>query len=292
MESTATAESIVSGVPNVALQLGVPAFLEDTVTNIIAFLPRLLGAVIILLIGWIIGRILARVVKEVVDKSGLDRRLVDTPIGRFAGGNQKSVRSIFGKLAAYYVYLLALVAAADALAIPVLSNWVARAVAYVPAFIAGFLVILVGFVVADFVGDAIARSETVTNNRFTSVFADGVRFFLYFVVLTIGLDTMGIATDLLYILAQAAAYGLGAALAIGLGIAIGLGAKDYISENIDRWMGSAKQSAQQSADRHSRSGSSGRKNVTTDVSSTPSESGSGSGSGHGTGSGSGTPGDD
>ena len=289
MVSTTSAESIAGGVPNVALQLGVPSFLQNTISNIVAFLPRLLAALVILLIGWIIGRIVARVVRELVDKSSLDRRLVDTPIGRFAGGNQKSVRSIFGKIAAYYVYLLALVAAADALAIAVLSNWVARAVAYVPAFIAGLLVILVGFVVADFVGDAIARSETVTDNRFTSVFADGVRFFLYFVVLTIGLDTMGIATELLYILAEAAAYGLGAALAIGLGVAIGLGAKDYVSENIDRWMGSAKRSARQSADQHSRSRSSGRGNVTTDVSSTTSDSESSSGSGHGTGSGSGTP---
>lgn len=292
MVSATAIASTAEGVPGLALQLGVPSFLEDTVSNIVAFLPRLLAAVVILLIGWIIGRIVARVVKGVVDKTSLDRRLVDTPIGRFAGGNQKSVRSIFGKIAAYYIYLLALVAAADALAIAVLSNWVARAVAYVPAFIAGLLVILIGFVVADFVGDAIDRSKTVTDNRFTSVFADGVRFFLYFVVLTIGLDTMGIATELLYILAEAAAYGLGAALAIGLGIAIGLGAKDYISQNIDRWMGSAKQSAQQSADKHSRAGSGPGSSPSSTPSSSSSQSDTGLGSDSGLGSGSGSPGDD
>ncbi len=121
---------------------------------------------------------------------------------------------------------------------------------------------------ADFIGDAIARSETVTDNEFTSIFADGVRFFLYFVVVTIGLDTIGIDTELLYILAEAAAYGLGAALAIGLGIAIGLGGKEYVSDNVSRWMGSAKQGAKSSAEKHSRPRSSSRS-----VTSSPASSG-------------------
>jgi uncharacterized membrane protein YgcG len=280
------------GVSGLALQLGVPEFLETTVSNIVAFLPRLLAAIVILLIGWIIGRIVARVVRELVDKSGLDGKLMDTPIGRFAGGDRRSVRGIFAKIAAYYIYLLALVAAADALAIAVLSQWVTRAVSYVPAFLAGLLVILLGFVVADFIGDAIERSQTVTDNRYTSVFADGVRFFLYFVVLTIGLDTMGIDTELLYILAEAAAYGLGAALAIGVGIAIGLGAKGYVDENIDRWMGSAKRSARKSADQHSRLP--GSRGSTGGSTSPPSQSGTGptSGSGSDSDSDSGSPGDD
>lgn len=267
-----------------------PPFLEETVANIIGFLPRLVAAAVILLIGWVIGRVLGKVVRKLVDKSGMDSKLADTPVGRFMGGSRDAVASAFGKIAAYYIYLLAIVAAADALAIPVISQWITRAAAYVPALIAGVLVILVGFVVADFIGDAIARSETVTHDTYTSVFADGVRFFLYFVVVTIGLDTIGIDTELLYILAEAAAYGLGAALAIGLGIALGLGGKDYVSDNIGGWMGSAKRGAQSSASSHSRSGSNASASSS---SSTPSGTTGSTGSGSGTGTGSGTPtGDD
>jgi hypothetical protein len=53
----------------------------------------------------------------------------------------------------------------------------------------------------------------------------------------IGLDTMGIDTSILYVFAQAVAYGAAAALAIGAGVALGWGGKDYVSENIAEWMG-------------------------------------------------------
>jgi len=64
--------------------------------------------------------------------------------------------------------------------------------------------------------------------------------FLYFTAVVIGLDTMGIDVQILYVFANAIAWGLAAALALGAGIAIGWGAHNYVAENIDRWMGDAR----------------------------------------------------
>ena len=201
----------------------------------ITFVPRLIGALLILLIGWIIGRVLGGVVSRLVDKVELDQMVLDTPLGDILGGTERAVSRAFGTLTRWFVYALAILAATDVLAIAVLSEWINTAVSYLPAFVAGLLVIILGFVVADFIGDAIMRTQAATDTRYTKWFATGVQIFLYFIVVVIGLDTMGIDVDILFVFARALSWGLAVALALGLGVAFGLGGKDYVAENIDRW---------------------------------------------------------
>ncbi|WP_224268194.1 mechanosensitive ion channel family protein [Haloprofundus salinisoli] len=232
----------------IALQLGIPEFLQDTVSSIVAFVPRLIGALAILLIGWVVGRVVARVVREVVDRAEIDRMALRTPVGGALGGTEQAVSGTLGKLAAYYVYLLAVLAAANALAITLLSQWISTAVSYLPAFLAGLLVIVLGFIVADFIARVVQQSSTATETRYSGVLADGVRLFLYFSVLVIGLDTMGFSVRVLYIVAQAVAYGLGAAIAIGVGLALGFGARGWVADNIDNWAGRASRGSPEFSD--------------------------------------------
>ncbi|MCU4752773.1 hypothetical protein OB919_12435 [Halobacteria archaeon AArc-curdl1] len=214
----------------------VPEWLQDPVANLAAFLPRLVGALAILLVGWVVGRLAGRVVMRIADGIELDRMVLETPLGRILGGTERAVSRTFGKLAKWFVYGLAILAAANTLAIALLSQWVSTAVSYLPAFVAGLLVIVLGFVVADFIGDMIERTRAATRTAYTRWFADGARVFLYFTALVIGLSTMGIDVTILYVFARALAWGLAAAIAIGVGVALGWGGKDYVADNIDRWM--------------------------------------------------------
>lgn len=209
----------------------------------IAFIPRLIGAVLILLIGWVIGRILGGVVARLVDRVQLDRMVLDTPLGNILGGTERAVSHAFGTITRWFIYALAILAAADVLAIAILSEWINTAVSYLPAFVAGLLVILIGFVIADFVGDAIERTTAATRSGYTKWFATGVQLFLYFVVVVVGLDTMGIEVGILFVFANALAWGFAVAIALGVGIAFGLGGKEYVAENIDRWARKGKSEA-------------------------------------------------
>ena len=234
---------MIDGREVVVLQVEVPEFLEETVANIIAFLPRLIGAILILLIGWIIGRFVAGIVSRITDAIELDQATMRTPIGDMLGGSERAVSRAFGTLAAWYVYFLAILAAANVLAIPQLSQWVDTAVSYLPSFIAGLVIIVLGFILADFLANAIEHAATATRDQIAALFADGTRIFLYFIAIVIGLDTMGVDVGILYIFAGAAAFGLALALAIGIGLAIGLGGREYVNENIDHWMHSARETA-------------------------------------------------
>ncbi|WP_225332947.1 mechanosensitive ion channel family protein [Halomicrobium urmianum] len=215
---------------------------RDAIGDVLAFLPRLIGAIIILLVGWIIGRVVSGIVERLVDAARVDEMVLDTPLGQMLGGTQRAVSRAFGTLAKWFVYALAILTAADVLAIQILSQWINRAVSYLPAFVAGLLIIVLGFVVADFVGDAITRTRAATQSNYTQLFATGTRLFLYFIVIVIGLDTMGVDVSILYVFARALAWGLAAAIAIGVGVALGWGGKDFVAENIDRWARSGKSS--------------------------------------------------
>lgn len=225
------------------VQVSVPLWLQETVASTLAFIPRLIGAVVILLVGWVVGQAVAKVVGRLADTIELDKAVLSTPIGDMLGGTEQSVSHAFGTLSAWFVYALAVLAAANALAIPTLSEWIATAVSYLPAFIAGLLVIVFGFVVADFLGDAIKRTQAATQSAYAGAFAAGTKLFLYFMAIVIGLDTMEINVEILYVFARALAWGIAAAIAIGAGIGFGLGGRDYVEANIDRWMGSAREAA-------------------------------------------------
>ncbi|MFC7214673.1 hypothetical protein ACFQO4_11370 [Saliphagus sp. GCM10025334] len=238
-------------------QVTVPDWLQDPIAELVTFLPRLVGALVILFIGWIIGRLAGRVVMRIADGIELDRMVLETPLGRILGGTEQAVSRTFGKLAKWFVYALAILAAANALAIALLSEWISTAVSYLPAFVAGLLVIVFGFIVADFVGDMIERTRAATQTVYTSWFADGARVFLYFTAIVIGLGTMGIDVGILLVFARALAWGLAAAVAIGAGVAFGWGGKDYVAENIDGWMrrtNSMTPSGEESDQRRSESG--------------------------------------
>ena len=229
--------------PEVLLQVdSVAGWIEDLIDAVITFLPRLVGALLILVVGWIVGVVVAAAIKRAGEATQLDHYTRNTPIGRTLSGadSDAPVAGLLGAIGKWFIIALAVLAAADVLAIPVLSEWIQTAVAYIPAFIAGLLIIVLGFVVADFVGDMISNTEAATQTAYTDWFAAGVRVFLYFTVVVVGLDTMGIDVELLYIFAQAIAWGLAAALALGVGIALGWGGHGYVADHLGRWMGQAK----------------------------------------------------
>jgi len=223
----------------ILLQVDVVTSVETVVGDVVAFLPQFVGALAILIVGWFLGRVAYRLVRATADRLDVDRRMLRTPIGAMAGGTEQAVANTFGTLAAWFVYALAILAAADVLAIELLSEWIATAVSYFPALLAGGLVIVIGFILADFVGDVVARMETITETGYTDAFADGIRVLLYFVAVVIALDTVGVSTDIIFLFAQAVAFGLAAGLALAIGIGFGWGSKDYVAENIGSWFGRA-----------------------------------------------------
>jgi len=78
---------------------GEPRYLQESIADIIAFLPRLIGAVVILLVGWIIGRLVAGAVRRIVDRTEVDRLVMNTPLGGALGGSERAISRSLGRAA-------------------------------------------------------------------------------------------------------------------------------------------------------------------------------------------------
>ena len=214
--------------------------LSGLLSDLGTFIPVILSALVILVVGFVVGRVVGDLVEDLIGGFGFDGYLRETPlegIARPAGG----LGGIIGTLAEYYIYFLTLLTAAGVLGIPALSRLLNDFAGFVPALIGGVLVLVVGVLIAEFVEDIVASTDT---SRLTDLVGLGVKLFVYYIAITIALDTVGfdtaVLTNLFTVIVTAFFGALAVALALAVGIGVGWGSKDYVADNIDDWMRRAR----------------------------------------------------
>src|SRR3712207_8322691 len=115
--------------------------LQEAISVFLSYIPQLIGAVIILVIGYIVAKVLQAVVGRVLQAIGFDSWMEKGGIKQFfdrAETNQTPV-SILGQLVFWFVFIIALTMAADALGIPQVSAVLGQLIAYIPSIIAAVL---------------------------------------------------------------------------------------------------------------------------------------------------------
>ncbi len=227
--------------PLVAEAIG--AELQEAIGALFGFLPDLIVAIAVLAIGYVVGGRLQGVVRRTGQRARLDEKVQGTALGPLFPDRAGAVSEAFGAIVKYYVFLLALVVAAEHLGIGLLTQWLTGAVSYLPSLIAGVVILVVGLFIADYVADVVRRSTAAREAGFSATFAAATKAVLYFVVVVIGLETMGVDVTILYTFAEAFALALALAFALAVGIAVGWGGKEYVAENLEGWLDSSREVA-------------------------------------------------
>lgn len=197
-----------------SVQTGLDAFF--------GFLPRLLGFLIVLAIGWIVARIVRTAVTKGLEKVGLDRALHSGTTGRYVDrvAPDSSPSRLIGSLAYWFIFLGALAIAVSQLGIAALDNFVAAIGAYLPNVIAAVLIFVVAGAIAAAIGGLVARTmgDTPTGKVVGSVVPVLVMAIATFMIL----NQLQIAPEIVTITYAAL---LGAA-ALAMALAFGLGGRD------------------------------------------------------------------
>jgi hypothetical protein len=194
-----------------SIQQGLDAFF--------AFIPRLVGFLLILFIGYVIARVVKGVLQKLLDKVGVDRALHSGSTGSYVNRVAPDVRPsrVVGSLAFWFLFLGAVAIAVSQLGIAALDNFVAAIGAYIPNIIAAVLIFVVAGVVAAAVGGLVARTmgDTPTGKVVGSVVPVLVMAIATFMIL----DQLQIAPEIVTITYAALIGGvfLAMALAFGLG---------------------------------------------------------------------------
>ncbi len=221
--------------------LAIP-MLTELLSDVGTYLPAIFGAVLILLLGLVVGRILEDIIADLISGFGFDLHLEGTPLERITG--RRGIGGLIGQVVALYVYFIALLAAAGTLNITILSNLLNTITVYIPQLIGGAAVLLAGIWLGDWLGTQIAETD---RKRLTDYVGLGVKAIVYYLVITMALQTAGFNASILntlFVIAMTALFGsLALAFIIAAGVGGALGSKDYIADNIADWMREARRSA-------------------------------------------------
>jgi small-conductance mechanosensitive channel len=189
--------------------------LQDALSTFFSYLPQLIGAIVILVIGYVIARVLRAVVGRVLQGIGFDRWMERGGIKQFfdrAETNQTPA-SILGALVFWFVFIIAITMAADALGIPQVSAVLGQLIAYIPSIIAAILILILAALLANFVS-GIVRGATGSD-----LLANVARYAIIVYAVFAAITELGIAVTLTAptFLILLGAVALAAALAFGLG---------------------------------------------------------------------------
>ncbi|RLE63966.1 MAG: hypothetical protein DRN53_01445 [Thermoprotei archaeon] len=212
--------------------------LEEVIRGIldsIALLaPKILGAVIILLAGLLIGRLLERVVNALMKKIKIDDAFKESLFNRVLSRYGITASAFIGLIVKWVVYLLAIFASIDLLGIGALKELTTTVINYIPSLVGGIIVFVIGVTIVEFIIKVIEESLAGSKMPYSLLITSLSRVLLYFMLIIMTLSIMKIDVTILYSFANALFWGISIGVCVGLGIAIGFGMKDYVAKNAER----------------------------------------------------------
>lgn len=203
--------------------------LSEITASILAWLPRLGGALLWLILGWVIARVVQFVLNGVLRRIGLDRLAERAGAGRVLSdaGLDPSSSRLFARFVYWIVLLVFVLAAAESLGLSGVVETLDGFVGYLPSVLAAALILLLGGLIARVVGDTVGALATQAGVAAGPTLGQTVRYALLVVVVILTLEQLGLETTLLTTLATA----LIGATALALALAFGFGSRD-VARNI------------------------------------------------------------
>jgi len=224
--------------------------LNDAVRLILTFIPRVIGFLVILIVGLILATLVSRALTLVLRKVGFDRMANRIGLSRFEQrmGITLDPAGILGKIVYWFILLIFLVPAADALGLPAVSNILNTLVAYIPNVFVAILVLFLGTLAATFVADLVRGAVASANIGSPKIFAGIARWAIIGFSALVALEQLQISTPLINELFG----GIVAALAIAFGLAFGLGGQEAARRWLARGEGTVTTAASQISAQQSR----------------------------------------
>lgn len=198
--------------------------------ELLAFIPKLLIALILLLVGYIISHIVAKAARFLLEKFGglLKENLANNPLiersgisGIFLRANDSAPFSmIVSKTLFWILMIMFLSSSAGSLGLPQISEPLNGLVSFLPRVITAIIISVAGFVIGDLVRGFVTNGATRVGLDYARALANLVYAFILVLVLTIAISTLGVDTTLIRHTVEILLLGgaIATALALGLGM--------------------------------------------------------------------------
>jgi hypothetical protein len=173
-----------------ALDLETPV--RDGITTFTTFVPKLLGFLVILLIGYFVAKIISKLVDKGLEKAGFDRAVERGGIKKAMAKSQYDASDIVAKLVFFAVFIPFLSAAVGTLGIRALEQPLSAFIALIPRIIVAIVLVVIGAVIAGTVKSFI--SNALGGLSYGKVLANVASILILLGFVKSALDQVGIAT--------------------------------------------------------------------------------------------------
>jgi small-conductance mechanosensitive channel len=204
--------------------------------GIVNFVPNLVVAIIILILGWLLGALFGRAIWQVFRSLKVDEALRRAGFETFLrrGGLTLDSGAFIGGLVKWFIIVVFLVAAFDVLGLTQVNLFLQQVViAYLPRVLVAALVLLVGGVIGDITERVVvtaARTAEIRSAHFAGTIA---KWAIWIFAILVALSQLGIAAAF----SQTLFTGIVIALSLALGLSFGLGGQEAASRFIERVRG-------------------------------------------------------
>ncbi|MCP5097546.1 MAG: hypothetical protein GY943_18525, partial [Chloroflexi bacterium] len=173
--------------------------LSDMITGSMSYLPRLLTSILILLVGWLISKLIAGLVKRLADRLHLENLLARTGVkaGLDKAEIKRSGSEIIALLLFWIVFLNFILIGLENLGLEAAVVPLRNLIAYLPRLLAAFVTLTAGVLLAQFLGRAAQAAMSGMGVEFHEEVGQGVNMLLIIMVVIVVLEQLGIDATVL-----------------------------------------------------------------------------------------------
>jgi Conserved TM helix len=215
------------------------ASFRDAFAMILSAIPRIVGFIIIVAIGWFISSLIAKAITGLLRVIRFDELMQKSGLADFMNKMGTGIDSvgIVAGVVKWIVRIVVLLVAFDTLGLSAVSDVMRQLLLWLPNLVVAIFVLFIGGIAARALGNIVrgataeggfSNPETLSNVARTAVWSFAV---------VIAINQLGIATNLINTLFT----GFVGALAIALGLAFGLGGRDLASRTLENWYDQAQE---------------------------------------------------
>jgi hypothetical protein len=207
--------------------------MAQALSLLLAAVPRIIGFLLIVAIGWFIATLIARAVaallrsirfNDMAERSGFAGFVANTGVETDSSG-------FLADIAKWFVRLITLVVGFDALGLPAVSDVLRQVLLWLPNLVVAVAALILGGLAANWLAGLVRGATAKADLGNPELLATIVRVATWAFAIVVALNQVGIARELVNTLFIATV----GAVALALGLAFGIGGRDTAAEVVRNW---------------------------------------------------------
>lgn len=198
--------------------------LLDPLTNfwsqLLSIVPKLFGAILIIIVGYFIAKFSGFLVKKIVEKLAIDRLAEKSGISEFLKNinSELTLSTVLAKLVYFIIILSFVMSAAEVLKMSILADAFQSILLYLPHVFGAIFVLMFGFFIANNAKILVQKSASSMNIDFSDALGKVVYIGIAIITLSLAINQLAIETELLNQAISIVLLAVGVALALSLGL--------------------------------------------------------------------------